>query len=135
MLGRAARYDENSKRSMTGTSKVSDSFLKPVMSNGELINVREVDIIGEVYVRIAGRDEVERVSLDGFRIVKVTMKLPMNQRKTWIARTYFKIVPRTRQLELNKGSIRLTAEHVRLCEIDSCPWGDIVTVSLVFGMD
>jgi hypothetical protein len=66
---------------MTGTSSVSDSFLKPVMSKGELIRVREVDIIGEVYVRIAGRDEDERVSLDVFMIVNVTMKLPVHQRK------------------------------------------------------
>ena len=76
VVGRVDRYEENSKRSMTGTSSVSDSFLKPVMNKGELRRVSDVVIIGEVYVRIAGRDDVDRVSLDGLRIVNVTMKLP-----------------------------------------------------------
>jgi hypothetical protein len=66
---------------MTGTSSVSDSFLKPVMSKGELRRVSDVAIIGEVYVRIAGRDEVDMVSLDGLRIVNVTIKLPKGKRK------------------------------------------------------
>lgn len=81
MVGRVDRYEENSKRSMTGTSSVSDSFLKPVMNKGELRRVSDVVIIGEVYVRIAGRDDVDRVSLDGLRIVNVTMKLPKGQRE------------------------------------------------------
>jgi len=51
------------------------------MSKGELRRVSDVAIIGDVYVRMAGRDEVDRVSLDGLRIVNVTIKLPKDQIK------------------------------------------------------
>lgn len=93
--------------------------------------MREVDIIGEVYVRIAGRDEDDKVSLDGFMIVNVTIKLPVHQRKRLMVRTDFEIVPCSWQLEFNEGSVRLTAEHVCICEIDDCPWWDTVTISLI----
>ena len=78
-LGREARPAVNSKRSIIGISRVSDSFLKPVTSKGKLKRVREVDTIGDVYVRIAGREELVKVSFEVFRIDNDTMKLPINK--------------------------------------------------------
>ena len=46
--GRDARDEANSNRSITGTSNVSDSFLKPAMRKGELRTVRDVEIKGDV---------------------------------------------------------------------------------------
>jgi hypothetical protein len=78
-VGREARAAVNSKRSITGTRRVSDSFLKPAISKGKLRRVTEVDTIGDVYVRIAGREELARVSFEEFKIDKETMKLPINK--------------------------------------------------------
>jgi hypothetical protein len=75
-LGRDARYPANSKRSMSRRRRVSDSFLKPVMTKGELSKVSVVDIIGDVYVRIAGREEIAKVSLEELRSSRDTIKLP-----------------------------------------------------------
>jgi hypothetical protein len=75
--GRDARPAENSKRSMTGTRRVSDSFLKPVMKKGELRMVRDVEMRGEVYVSMAGREETARVALAVFSIARETIKFPM----------------------------------------------------------
>jgi hypothetical protein len=74
--GRDARDAGNSNRSITWTNNVSDSFLNPVMRRGALWTVRDVEIRGEVYVRIAGRAEVAKVTLDGLRRERDTMKLP-----------------------------------------------------------
>ena len=38
--------------------------------------VRDVEINGEVYVRIAGRADVANVTLDGLRMESDTIKLP-----------------------------------------------------------
>jgi hypothetical protein len=80
---------------MTRTSKVSDSFLNPVMNKGELRTVREVEIKGDEYVRIAGREEVANVPLEALRRVRDTMKLPMI-RISLRSHTNFQIVPGAR---------------------------------------
>lgn len=79
--GRDPRPAGNSKRSMTGTRRVSDSLLKPAMKNGELRTVRDVEMIGEVYVRIAGREDIASVALTLFNIERDTMKFPAGQQR------------------------------------------------------
>ena len=74
--GRDARDAGNSNRSITGISSVSDSFLNPVMRRGALRTVRDVEIKGDVYVRMPGREEVANVTLEGLRSDKDTIKLP-----------------------------------------------------------
>ena len=78
-LGREARPAVNSKRSSIGISRVSDSFLTPVTRKGKLRRVSEVDIIGDVYVRIAGREELAMVSFEVLKIDNETMKLPIDK--------------------------------------------------------
>lgn len=78
-LGTDPRDEVNSKRSIIGTKRVSDSFLKPEMINGELIRVNDVEIIGDIYVRMAGRDDVAIVWLKEVRNVRETMKLPVDK--------------------------------------------------------
>jgi hypothetical protein len=74
--GRDPRFAGNSNRSMTGTSRVSDSFLNPVINRGELRTVREVEIRGDVYVRMAGREDIARVAFALFNIDSDTIKFP-----------------------------------------------------------
>jgi hypothetical protein len=62
--GRDARYAGNSNRSIIRTRRVSDSRLKPAIIRGELSKVREVEIIGDVKVRIVGREALAKVSFD-----------------------------------------------------------------------
>jgi hypothetical protein len=76
---------------MTRTSNVSDSFLNPVINKGELSMVREVEIKGDEYVRIAGREEVANVALEALRRVRDTMKLPII-RKALRSQTNFQII-------------------------------------------
>jgi hypothetical protein len=48
MYAKLGREEVNSKRSMTVTRRVSDSFLRPVTISGELRRVNEVEIIGDI---------------------------------------------------------------------------------------
>jgi hypothetical protein len=89
--GRAELEEGNSNRSMTQTSNVSDSFLNPVINKGELRTVREVEIKGDEYVRIAGREDVANVALEALRRVRDTMKLPI-VRKSLRSNTNFQVI-------------------------------------------
>jgi hypothetical protein len=94
--GRAELDDGNSKRSMTRTRRVSDSLLNPVINKGDLMTVRDVEINGDEYVRIAGREDVANVELKEFRRVRDTMKLPTVSNSIEKSHTNFEIVFRTR---------------------------------------
>lgn len=47
------------------------------MRRGALRTVRDVEIKGDVYVRMPGREEVANVMLEGLRSDKDTIKLPV----------------------------------------------------------
>jgi hypothetical protein len=96
-LGRDPREAGNSNRSMTGMSNVSDSFLSPVIKRGTLRTVRDVEIRGDVYVRIAGREDVARVTLEVLRRERDTIKLPVESAQQ------FKEAPNSR-LFLERGN-------------------------------
>jgi len=74
--GRPARELGNWNCSRTGTRSVSDSFLKPAKKRGKLRIAEEVEIIGEVYVRIAGREDEITVSLNWFTSDRISIKFP-----------------------------------------------------------
>jgi hypothetical protein len=94
--GRAELDDGNSKRSMTRTRRVSDSLLNPVINKGDLMTVRDVEIKGDEYVRIAGREDVAKVELKVFRRVRDTMKLPTVSNFREKSHTNLEIVFRSR---------------------------------------
>jgi len=74
--GLPARELGNWNCSRTGTRSVSDSFLKPAKKRGMLRIVKEVEIMGEEYVRIAGREDEVTVSLNWFRSDRISIKFP-----------------------------------------------------------
>jgi len=71
--------------------------------------VREVDINGDVYVRIAGREDVARTSLEGVTRDSEIIKLPTQIRRGLYERiTNVDVIWCSREFDLDESFVRLT---------------------------